>query len=334
MLVDAGGLGRWLGGPVEVKRIHAGHSNLTFLVRFEGGEYVLRRPPAGEVAPTAHDVLREHRVLAALQDTPVRVPRVLAAGEGEGVLPDGKAFYLMERVPGTVIRSRLPSGWGDDPHDRRRVGEELVDALVELHGVDAAAVGLADLGRPSGYVERQLRRWQAQRDFARVREIPDLDVVARWLAAHVPESPPPTLVHGDYKLDNVVFADDPPARLTAILDWEMCTIGDPFADLGWLLSFWVEPGEPVEGMRALAAVSATGGFATRAELAERYGAASGRRVGDIRFYEALAVWKLAILLEASYARHLAGTTDDPFFALLETGVPELAARGRALVDGG
>lgn len=343
-LVDADRLAGWLGvdaDAVEITRITSGHSNLTFAVTAGGRELVLRRPPRGELAPTAHDVLREARVIAALGPTPVRVPAIVrtSAPDGDGVLPDGKPFFVMERVPGHVLRAGLPGAWGG-PGDggeaarRRAVSIELVDALAELHLVDWASpgVGLGDLGKADGYLARQLRRWTGQRDYARTRELGDLDAAGRWLADHLPESGPATLVHGDYKLDNVSFAPEAPPRINAIFDWEMATVGDPLADVGYLLTFWPEPGEPAEGLLGLSALSAEPGFASRAELLDRYAERTGRRIGDVRWYRVLAIWKLAILLEASYTRHLQGTADDPFFALLEAGVPQLAAAARELAE--
>ncbi len=310
-------------GPVEVERLAAGHSNLTFVVRRDGREWILRRPPHGPLLPTAHDVLREYRVLELLAHSDVRVPQVTAACDDESVI--GAPFYLMERVAGDVIRERLPE-WADEA-TRRTVGFELVDALAELHLAPAEPFVAAGIGKPSGYLERQLRRWRGQREGAKVRELPDYDVLSAWLEDRLPPQSQSSLVHGDYKLDNVVF-DGP--RLVAILDWEMATVGDPLADLGYLLSFWLEPGEKEEFLEVAGAVTTQPGFPNRDELVRRYAERTGTAVTqqELSPYVVLALWKLAILLEASYARHLAGTTDDPFFALLDRGVPALLARAR------
>jgi aminoglycoside phosphotransferase (APT) family kinase protein len=330
-LVDAKALGRFLddrlpgAGPFEVERHRAGHSNETFFVRRSGHEWVLRRPPRGAFLPTAHDVLREHRVLTALAGTAARAPRPVAACDDETVI--GVPFYLMEKVEGVVVRDELPS-WVDGAH-RRTLGEELIDALAELHAVDWRAAGLEGWGRPTGYLERQLRRWSGQLQLATrfTRPLPDLVAVTGWLEENLPGSPPATIVHGDYKLDNVVLTFEPPVRVVALLDWEMSTIGDPFADLGYLLSFWREPDDPPDAVLAdQLQLTREPGFPSRAELVERYADRTGRTPGDTRWYEVLAVWKLAILLEGSYARFLAGVTDDPFFARLEEGVPGLALR--------
>jgi aminoglycoside phosphotransferase (APT) family kinase protein len=320
-------------GMFEVERHKAGHSNETFFLRRSGHEWVLRRPPRGAFLPTAHDVMREHRVLSALADTAVRTPRPVLACDDESVI--GAPFYVMERVGGIVVRDRLPDWATED--ERRRIGEELIDALVELHAVDWQAVGLEGWGRPSGYLDRQLKRWSGQLELTvpLTRPLPDLEELGRWLARNKPESPPSTIVHGDYKLDNVVLDAGPPARIAGILDWEMSTIGDPIADLGYLLSFWRDPGD--EADRVLSKqfdLTREPGFPSREELAGRYAEGSGRHVADVTWYEVLATWKLAILLEGSYARHLAGVTDDPFFALLEDGVPALARRALKVADAG
>ncbi len=309
-----------------VQRHQAGHSNETFIIlRGAMQEMILRRPPLGAFLPSAHDVVREHRVLQALDKTPVRVPQPLCLCEDESVI--GAPFYLMERVQGIVIRDQVPAAFGEE--DRRRMGEELVDALIELHAVDPAACGLESFGKPTGYLERQLRRWRGQLELTLpyTRPLPDLEKVGGWLRDHMPESPSTTVVHGDYKLDNVMFAPSPPVRLLAILDWEMSTLGDPLADLGWMISFWLEPDDPIDDLFAQeGAVTRMPGFLRRSDLVDRYASATGRDVSSLDWYVVLAIWKLAILLEGSYARHLAGMTDDPFFARMERGVPVLASR--------
>jgi aminoglycoside phosphotransferase (APT) family kinase protein len=338
-LVDAEALERFLDerlpgrGRVEVERHRAGHSNETFFVTRGTDEWVLRRPPRGAFLPTAHDVTREYRVLAALADTPARAPRPVLACEDPGVL--GVPFYLMERVRGFVVRDRLPPGFRTEaavPY-RRELGEELVDALVELHQVDWRRVGLEGWARPAGYLDRQVRRWTGQLELATQfsRPLPDLVRVGGWLAAHLPESGAPSIVHGDYKLDNVAFGPDPPARLAAVFDWEMSTIGDPLTDVGWMISFWREPDDPSDVLERDTAVTRLPGFQPREDLLDRYRRLTGRVMGDLTFYLVLATWKLAVLLEGSYARHLAGVTDDPMFAELEEGVPELGHRALAMI---
>ena len=338
-LVDPEALARYLdtalpdtaGQPLNVERIRGGHSNETFFVTRGAARWVLRRPPRGPLLPTAHDVGREYRVLRGLTQTGVPVPRPLLLCDDSIAI--GAPFYLMERVEGTVIRETLPPAFAADVSARADLGYELVDRLAELHAVDYTAVGLGDLGKPAGYLERQLRRWTGQLDASRNRPLPDLDAVTQWLAAHLPGSPPATIVHGDYRLDNAMYAPQPPARIVAILDWEMATLGDPLADLGYLLSFWMEPSDPTTALEDSWRVTALPGFPTRAQLVARYAERTGHVLTDVPFYVALAIWKLAVLLEGSYKRHLAGTTDDPFFATLGAGVPALAKRALAVCHG-
>jgi aminoglycoside phosphotransferase (APT) family kinase protein len=339
-LVDEAALERYLAehlpgvdGPLVVERIVAGgHSNETFFVTRGSQPLVLRRPPRGPLLPTAHDVLREYRVLSALARTVVPVPQPILACEDTSII--GAPFYLMERKEGVVIRDTLPA-FANTPAARRDLGLALVDALATLHSIDWRAAGLEGFGKPEGYLERQVRRWLGQLDGARNRDIPELDQVGEWLKEHIPESPPATIVHGDYRMDNVMFADGLPVRLVAILDWEMSTLGDPLADLGYLLAFWRQAGDPQpEFPSNLWWSEEAAGFPTRQELAERYAEKTGRRIKEVAFYQALAIWKLAVLLEGSYKRHLSGTTDDPFFALLREGVPALARRALAACQGG
>lgn len=315
-----------------VRRHQAGHSNETFFVTRGDREWVLRRPPRGAFLPSAHDVGREYRVLHALGATNVRSPRTLLACDDESVI--GAPFYLMERVDGVVIRTELPEAFTEE--HRARIGHELVDALVELHAVDPASCGLDTFGKATGYLERQLRRWTGQMELTlpHTRPLPDLERIGEWLRDNRPETRETTLVHGDYKLDNVMFSADPPPRLVAILDWEMSTLGDPLADLGWMTSFWREADDDAADLFGeTSRVTEMPGFEPRAALVERYAAATGRDVTALGWYQVLAVWKLAILLEGSYARHLAGMTDDPFFAQLERGVPALARRALAITRG-
>jgi aminoglycoside phosphotransferase (APT) family kinase protein len=331
-------------GAVEVERHAAGHSNLTFVVRRAGEprEWILRRPPQGPLLPTAHDVLREYRVLDLLgRDGGVRVPQVTAACEDLDVI--GVPFYLMERVDGVVIRETLPDWLADDERDttrRHALSLDLADALAELHTAAYEPFVAAGIGKADGYLRRQLRRWRGQREGVQAvaeaagvtaRELPDYDALRDWLEATCPDEVAPAIVHGDYKLDNVICAggsapgaDDAP-RVAAIVDWEMATVGDPRADLGYLLYFWVNEGERMPWHEL---VTSAPGFASREEMVARWAERTGRDAGDLTWFITLAGWKLAILLEASYHRHLAGTTDDPFFEQLEKGVPALLARAR------
>lgn len=347
--VDALALEPWLAergllpgdGPVEVVPLGEGHSNLTFAVRRSGGELVLRRPPRGPLLPTAHDVVREAQVMQLLADGGFqRVPRVRDVCDDVAVL--GAPFYVMDRSPGIVVRDSLPEPLSrpGGAAARRALGTELAQVLGDIHRVDWRPFVEAGIGKPSGYLERQLRRWTGQREGiqaavaaagGQARELPDYDAVRDWLRAHLPAESEPAVVHGDYKLDNVIVDvgvdDDGATRaaITAVVDWEMATVGDPRADLGYLLSFWPERGETVPLAEL---VTQADGFPTRAEVVAEWERVTGRVAGDTRWFVALAVWKLAILLEASYHRWLAGMADDPFFARLDEGVPALLARAR------
>lgn len=310
-------------GIIEAERLGTGHSNETFRVRREGRSWVLRRPPRPPYAPTAHDVVREYRILVALADLDVRAPRPLTVCEDASAI--GAPFYLMELVVGEVVRDRFPDRL-DNPVERRRALEEFVDALVELHAVHWRGTALERIGRPGGYLERQLRRWKAQWEHNQTRAVPDIDRMGDWLTENLPARYETTVVHGDYKLDNAIFRPGPPARLAVIVDWEMSTLGAPLADLGLLCATYLESGEEPDEVLGFSPATAQAGALTRAEIVARYADRSGRLVDDLHWYQGLAVWKIAILLEGSYKRYLSRSTDDPFFALLAEGVPRLAAR--------
>ena len=316
-------------GPLQAEPVGEGHSNVTYLVGRGGEQVVLRRPPRPPLPPSAHDVLREARLLRAVEGRPVRTPRVLATCEDEAVI--GAPFYVMEKVEGDVITTQVPPAL-DTPGQHRRVADELIDALVEVHAVDWQACGLEGYGRPTGYLDRQLRRFGGLWEHNKTREIATLDKVTAWLAAHKPESGPATIVHGDYRLGNTMFAPGAPARLVAIFDWELATVGDPLADVGYLTATYAQPGDP-DTTFARFAVTTRGGFPSRGELIARYEERSGRSMSNVAWYATLALWKAAIFLEGSYKRLLAGTTDDPFFQALDTGVPALAEHAWGVAHG-
>jgi aminoglycoside phosphotransferase (APT) family kinase protein len=325
--LDAHGLG---GGPVEAEPIGDGHSNITYLLRRGAERWVLRRPPRPPLPPSAHDVLREYRVLKACAGTPVRVAEPLAACDDLAVI--GAPFYVMGYVPGVVMTTALPEGY-DPVLDAERVVDELVSALAEIHALDWRSAGLADYApSPETYIERQLSRFGRLWKHNKTREIEAVERVSRWLDRARPSSSSPTLVHGDFRLGNSIFSAEAPARLLAVLDWELSTIGDPLADLGYLTATYAVAGDHRDPLVRLGPVTALPGFPDRDGVIERYASASGRDVGDLLWYEALALWKGAIFLEGSYGRMLNGTTDDPFFAELERGVPELAARAWELAQ--
>jgi aminoglycoside phosphotransferase (APT) family kinase protein len=288
---------------------------------------VLRRPPLGHVLPTAHDMAREHRVLAALADSEVPVARPIALCADPAV--NGAPFYVMEDAPGVVLTDRLPDGYATTAAERRRIGEALVDVLVRLHAVDVEAVGLADFGRPAGYLERQVRRWAQQWERSATGPLPAIEELQRRLAAALPASPAPTIVHGDYRLGNLALDPDDPGRVVAVYDWEMATLGDPLADLGYTLIYWSEPGDAGDG-RTLPSVTAAPGFLSRAELIERYARGSGRDVAHVDFYQVLALYKLAIISEGIYARWKMGKTLGEGFETLGRAAGPLAERALAI----
>jgi aminoglycoside phosphotransferase (APT) family kinase protein len=317
--LDSLGLGT---GTARIEPIGEGHSNLTFLVEREGARVVLRRPPRGPLPPSAHDVIREARLLSALRPHGTPVPEVLGTCEDEGVI--GAPFYVMAWVDGHVLSDEMPAGLAGEAE---RIAECLVDGLVDLHAVDAMDPGLAGFGRPDGYLARQLKRFGGLYETNATRALPDLEAVADWLAANLPESPASTVVHGDYRLGNVMMAPSP-ARLAAILDWEMATIGDPLADLGYMTAMWSQADDPPNPVSDLSSVTRGAGFPGRDFLVARYAERTGRPLDALPWYQVLAIWKAAIFLEGSFRRFGAGTTSDPYFASLETGVPALAALAR------
>jgi aminoglycoside phosphotransferase (APT) family kinase protein len=326
--LDEAGIGA---GEILATPIGEGHSNVTYLVQRGEAEVVVRRPPRPPIPPSAHDVLREARLLGALAATSARVPEVLAVCPDPGLI--GAPFYVMERIEGEVIVASIPEPL-DSPAQRRRIAEELIDSLVEIHDVDWQAAGLGDFGKPSGYLERQLRRFLGLWELNKTREIPAVESVAAWLGENMPSSGPATIVHGDYRLGNTMFAEGAPARLVAVLDWEMATIGDPLADLGYLNMMWTEPGDPESGLRAhLGTVTRAEGFPTRAELIARYEERSGRSMSDIRWYTTLALWKSVVFMEGNYKRAVAGMTDDPYLRQFGDGVLELAHQAEAVAHG-
>lgn len=289
--------------PLTFELIAGGRSNLTFRVTDAAGhQYVLRRPPTSHVLPTAHDMGREHRIVKALGPTSVPVPPALGYCGDESV--NGKPFYVMSFVDGHVLRDATIAESVFDPARRRAAGQHVADVLAELHAVDADAVGLGDLGRHDGYIERQLKRWYGQFQQsagAQGRTVPVIDEVHDFLASRVPEQRSTTIVHGDYRLDNTMLDDT--GQVVAVLDWEICTLGDPLADLGLLLVYWVEPGDdPVLGV----APTAAPGFPTRAEMIARYAARSGRDVSSLDYFLAFGYWKLACIVEGVFARYAGG----------------------------
>jgi aminoglycoside phosphotransferase (APT) family kinase protein len=334
--IDREGLARFirdrkLGDPIDLRteNISFGHSNEVHLIHFDGKSWALRRPPRGPLLPTAHDVLREYRILDALQSSAVPLPRVYASCDDPAYI--GAPFYLMEHLHGRVIRSpnvpASPPSFASNPAQRHAVSHGMIDLLIALQAVDWRAAGLATFGRPEGYLERQLKRWtdQLERTLPLTRPLPIMEKIRDWLRRNLPSSPPATIVHGDFKLDNVMWTTDDPPRPLALLDWEMSTLGDPLADFGWMLTYWSEPSDSDARRSVVSSMDPAEGYLSRREMVSLYEEKSGRAVHHVGFYQAFALFKLAIILEGSYARHLSGQADDPIFATYDVRVPAIAA---------
>jgi aminoglycoside phosphotransferase (APT) family kinase protein len=287
--------------PLRFARISGGHSNLTYEVTDAGGRrWALRRPPLGKRLGSAHDMGREFKVVSALGPTDVPVAPTLGLCEDETAI--GAPFYVMDFVEGPVLRGLAEADAFPREADRRAIGERLVDTLVAIHAVDPDAVGLGDLGRREDYVARQLRRWHGQWEKSKTRELEAIDSVHERLAARIPEQGPATIVHGDYRLDNMILTAE--GEVAAVVDWELCTLGDPLADVGLLMVYWPEEGD--ESIALGQPASLAPGFPSRQQLRERYAERSGRDLSQLDFFVALGYWKLAIILEGVYARYAAG----------------------------
>ena len=314
--------------PLTFRLIAGGRSNLTYQVLdFRGGSWVLRRPPLSGVLPSAHDMGREHRIISALRDTPVPVPEAVGLCQDPSVI--GAPFYVMGYVDGIVPRDEPTVAAAFDERQRAAAARSLVEVLVALHEVDPVAVGLGDLGRRDGYIERQLRRWSRQWEQSKTRELPAMEEAGRRLAARVPaQQGPGTIVHGDYRLDNLIL--EPAGGVLAVLDWELCTLGDPLADVGLLMVYWSEPGDDVLPLDST--VTALPGFPRAAEVAAAYASSSGRDLSELDFYVAFGYWKLAAILEGVYARSAAGAygRGDDTYRRFATVVEALADRALAV----
>jgi len=298
--------------PIEVRQFPGGHSNLTYLIRFGSRELVLRRPPFGPVAPTAHDMPREFRVLSLVHPVFPLAPRPYFICEDPRIL--GAPFYLMERRRGIVVRRDVPAEIGEDLELRKRISETMIDALAALHAVDIQASGIERIGKPAGFVERQIGGWAERWERSRTTQLPEVSDLTQWLLQHMPESQGPTLVHNDFKLDNVMLAPADPSRAVAILDWEMCTVGDPLVDLGLLLCYWPQADDPEARKESISAVTTLPGWLGRKELVRRYASRTGRDVSAIHFYEAFALFKVAVVIQQIYFRYQLGQTHDARFA--------------------
>jgi aminoglycoside phosphotransferase (APT) family kinase protein len=326
--LDEHGLGS---GPVRARRIgEGGGSNFTFLLERDDARFALRRPPRPPLPPSAHDVVREARLQLALAPLGIRLPTIRAVCDDDSLL--GVPFYVMDFMDGHVVTSELPAGL-DAEEARHRLGLDLVDVLLEIHAADVSEPGLATFARPGSYLERQVRRFTQLWEVNRTRELADVPAVGRWLADNLPEPLAPTVVHGDFRLGNMMLAPDRPERIVAVLDWEMGAIGDPRADVGYLLATYSEPGGEPSPL-GTSPVTATPGFPSRQEIVERYESGSRRPLEPLAWFEALALWKAAVFCEAIYGRFVRGElgAEDTRAAAFEQGVPLLAATARRIIE--
>jgi aminoglycoside phosphotransferase (APT) family kinase protein len=311
-------LADWLRGRIAgaergitLEQFPSGHSNLTYLLRIDGIEYVLRRGPLGLVAPKAHDMGREFRVLQMVHPHFQEAPNVFHLSEDTAVL--GAVFFLMERRHGLILRDEIPPHLAKMPNYAERVSKAFVDCLIRLHAVDISRTGLIALGKPEGFLERQVQGWADRWKRATTDDMPKMDRVIRWLTDHQPSSPAPTLVHNDYKLDNVMLSEDSAERIEAVLDWEMATVGDPLADLGLTLCYWAWVEAPQLRARGVPSLTSQPGWYTRDQFVRRYAEGTGRDLSQIGYYEVLGIFKLAVILQQIYYRFRHGQTQDTRF---------------------
>jgi len=313
---------------MEIAQFPGGHSNLTYHVRFGTTELVVRRPPFGPVPPTAHNMAREYRWLSAVHPVFPLAPRVFALCDDPSIV--GSVFYVMERRHGIVVRDEEPLAIQDKPHVRGGISLALIDALADLHAIDIAAAGLTHLGKPDGFVGRQVRGWTDRWHRSKTADVPDMEALARWLVESLPENPPrPTVVHGDFKLDNLMLDAANPRRLVAVFDWEMAALGDPLVDLGILLAYWAA--NAASRHDTLTTVTTLPGWLTSGELVDRYAARSGRDLTTLKFFEVFALFKVAVVIQQIYYRFVNGQTSDPRFANFGDRVTYLARRAAALL---
>ncbi|HEX3282450.1 MAG TPA: phosphotransferase family protein [Pyrinomonadaceae bacterium] len=342
--LDLAALGRYLREQlpqpphteVEIEQFPGGHSNLTYLIRYGDQEFVLRRPPVGPVAPTAHDMPREYRLLSVINPHFSLAPKPVLLCEDISVI--GVPFYLMERRRGFIVRFKVPEQIGENLKLRKQLSESVVDTLVALHAVDIQATGIVNIGKPEGLVARQVHGWAKRWHGSRTGELVEMDRVIQWLVDRIPpESANATIVHNDFKLDNIMLAESDPTRVVAVLDWEMCTVGDPLIDVGLLLTYWTMQGMKANGTAparnsSLRAITNGPGWLRREEIIERYAARTGRDLSRIIFYETFARFKVAVVIQQIYFRYVQGQTRDERFRNFDVLVSELVHEALALTQ--
>jgi aminoglycoside phosphotransferase (APT) family kinase protein len=312
--------------PLEVKQFHGGHSNLTYLLRFGDQEWVVRRPPFGPLPPSAHDMAREYRVLSRVWEGLEAAPRAILLCEDPAII--GAPFFVMQRRRGFVVPNRRPldPGIKQTPETFRAMSEGFIDALADLHKVDYKQIGLEGLGRPDGFLRRQITGWMDRWEKAKTGEVPLMNQLGAWFLDHLPPAQPPVILHNDYYLHNVMFAPDNSGKVVGIFDWEMSTLGDPLIDLGIALNYWREAGDARDliDLSEGHAHTTRAGFLTRRQLTERYAARSGRDVSHSDYYRAWALWKTSTVVQQIYVRFVRGQTSDPRFEAMGTHPPVLA----------
>ena len=317
-------------GPFVVEQFAQGHSNLTYLLRAGETELILRRGPFGNQVKTAHDMGREHRVLSKLCDVYPPAPRPVLFCDDPSVMD--APFYVMERRRGVILRQQLPPGLVIDAPTANRLSIALIDNLADLHSLDYQSAGLGDLGKPEGYAARQVSGWTDRYAKAKTDDLPAMDRISDWLATQIPRESAPALIHNDFKYDNLVLDPADLTRVVAVLDWEMATVGDPLMDLGTTLGYWVEPNDPPSLRRSATGPTAVPGSLTRQELVDRYSEKTGREVANVLFYYAFGLFKIAVIVQQIYARHVRGLTSDPRFAHLNGLVSVLAEQADRAID--
>lgn len=305
----------------SVRQFGGGAANLTYLLDFGTHQYVLRRPPLGPVAKSAHDMGREYKVLSVLHQVFPYAPRAYLYCEDPSII--GMDFFVMERKQGVVVRRSMPQEFASMPDAPRLMSAAVVDALAEFHALDYHALGLSNLGEPDGFITRQIEGWYKRWHAAKTEDVAEMDSVYNWLKSNQPPTSVHSLVHNDYKLDNIMFDASNPGQVVAIFDWDMCTLGDPLNDLGALLTYWVDPTDPPY-FQSMAMMPTNTSFMTRSELVERYAVKSGRSVHDINFYHALGLFRLTVIIAQIYIRFHRGQTQDQRFAAFKTMFPLMA----------
>jgi len=330
-------LGEYLRGKLAgtennlvVRQFGGGAANLTYLLDYASHQYVLRRPPLGPVAPSAHDMAREYKVLSVLHQAYPYAPQAYLFCEDPAVI--GAPFFIMERCEGKVVRTRIPEEYTHIPNAARIISQALVDALADFHAVDYVSLGLEDLGKPNGFIQRQIEGWYRRWQAAKTEDIPEMEAIYTWLKDHLPPSGEFTLVHNDFKLDNTMLDSNNPGQVVAVFDWDMCTLGDPLSDLGALLTYWTEP-DDLPFMQAVAKtfMPTSERFLSRAELVERYAARSGRDVSQIHFYHILGMFRVTVIIAQIYIRYYRGQTQDKRFAPFGILVKNLAQAAEAML---